>query len=72
MNSIVHETPTHYVIAVSTGFEVYRNELTHSVRVARIGRGSVAAGLGLMRAIAECNKRHEAVTRVTDKRNGSA
>ena len=54
-SEILFENPTHWVFdAGNKGFEVYRNTITHSVRVASIGRS-----LGLERAILEANKRHE-------------
>ena len=57
-SEILFENPTHWVFdAGRKGFEVYRNTITHSVRVASIGRG-----LGLERAIQEANKRHERET----------
>jgi dGTP triphosphohydrolase len=52
---ILFENPTHWVYDAGVkGFEVYRNTITHSVRVAVIGRS-----LGLERAITEANNRHE-------------
>lgn len=54
---ILFERGAHWVIAVPTGFEVYRNEVTHAVRCARIG---VKGEAGLQRAIAECERREGA------------
>ena len=54
-SDILFENPTHWVFdAGDKGYEVYRNTITHSVRVASIGKS-----LGLGRAIHEANKRHE-------------
>ena len=54
-DNIAYENSTHYVLALSNGaFEVYRNTLTHAVRVAQIG---YKGQKGLLRAIDEANKR---------------
>jgi hypothetical protein len=54
-SDILFENPTHWVFDAGVkGFEVYKNGITHSVRVAIIGRS-----IGLERAVAEANKRHE-------------
>jgi len=54
-SEILFENPTHWVFdAGEKGFEVYKNGITHSVRVAIVGRS-----IGLDRAILEANKRHE-------------
>lgn len=54
---IAYENATHWVLSVGAkGFEVYKKTITHSVRVAQIGHG---ATLGLPRAIAEADRRHE-------------
>jgi hypothetical protein len=56
-SDILFENPTHWVYdAGKKGFEVYQNTITHSVRVAIIGRS-----LGLDRAILEANNRHERI-----------
>jgi hypothetical protein len=56
-SDILFENPTHWVFdAGKKGFEVYRNTITHSERVASIGRS-----LGLDRAILEANNRHERI-----------
>lgn len=51
---ILYSTDKHYVIACSYGYEVYRNEVTHAVRCARIG---YKEALGLDRAINEIKRR---------------
>lgn len=52
-NKILYENPTHWVLDVGVnGFEVYRKTITHSIRVARIGRS-----LGIERAISEADRR---------------
>lgn len=54
-SDILFENDTHWVFdAGKKGFEVYRKTITHSERVASIGRS-----LGLDRAISEANKRNE-------------
>lgn len=53
--TIVYENSDHYVLALPNGaFEVYRNTSTHAVRVAQIG---YKGQKGLLRAIAEADKR---------------
>ena len=54
---IVFSTARHWVLRVSTGFEVYRNTTTHSVRCARIG---FKGDEGLTRAKAEIERREAA------------
>ncbi len=51
---IVYETPRHWIRRVAKGFEVYRNDVTHSVRCARIG---FEGQKGLDRAKAEIARR---------------
>lgn len=52
-NNIAYETKRYWVLdAPNKAYEVYRKTITHSVRVAIIGRS-----LGLERAIAECDRR---------------
>lgn len=53
---IAYENPTHWVLRLAKGFEVYRNTTTHSVRCARIG---YEGNKGLQRAIAEADRRHK-------------
>jgi hypothetical protein len=54
-SDILYENATHWVYdAGAKGYEVYRNTITHSERVASIGRS-----LGLDRAILEADKRNE-------------
>ena len=53
-SDILYENNTHWVFdAGEKGFEVYKKTITHSVRVACIGKS-----LGLQRAIDEANKRN--------------
>lgn len=59
LSDVRHETKDFYVIDVGRkGYEVYRTGITHSTRVASIGLG---ATLGLPRAIAECERRQNAL-----------
>lgn len=52
-SDIQYETANFWVLDVGAkGYEVYRSGVTHSTRVASIGRS-----LGLAKAIAECDKR---------------
>jgi hypothetical protein len=54
-DQILYENDSHWVFdAGPKGYEVYKNTITHSVRVASIGRS-----LGLDRAIAEADKRNQ-------------
>ena len=56
-NNIAYENASHWVLALPNGaYEVYRNTTTHSVRCAQIGYKGQA---GLMRAIAEADRRAE-------------
>lgn len=51
---VAYENDTHWVLDKGrVGFEVYKTGLTHSTRVASIGRS-----LGLPRAVEEADKRH--------------
>lgn len=53
---IAYENATHWVLdRGNKGFEVYRNESTHSVRCAVIG---YTGNKGLQRAISEADKRN--------------
>ncbi|WP_165672895.1 hypothetical protein [Metapseudomonas otitidis] len=55
LEDIKHETANHWVLAVGDkGYEVYRNGITHSTRVARIG---FKGERGLERAKLECERR---------------
>lgn len=54
LSDIVHETDKHFVLRVMKGFEVYRKELTHSVRCAQIG---YPGDRGMVRSIEEVNRR---------------
>lgn len=51
---IMHETNSHWVRRIKTGFEVYKKGITHSTRCAQIG---YTGTIGLDKAITECNKR---------------
>lgn len=51
---ILHETKEHFVLKAKHGYEVYRNQTTHSVRCSIIGWEGQK---GLERAIAECKRR---------------
>ena len=53
---ILYENPTHWVMAVPTGYEVYSIGVTHSTRCAQIGWPNSEKGLN--RAITEADKRH--------------
>ena len=54
---IAYENASHWVLSLPNGaYEVYRNTTTHSVRCAQIGYKGQA---GLMRAIAEADRRAE-------------
>ncbi len=57
LKDVLHQTATHWVLKVKTGYEVYKQDVTHSTRVAQIGWP--ATEYGLQRAIAECNKRSQ-------------
>jgi len=61
VEDIVHEQGQHWVLRVPTGYEVYRIGVTHSTRVARIGRDSETFD-GRGRAIAECARREALLT----------
>lgn len=59
LQDVLYETPAHsfWVLDVGAkGFEVYKAGATASTRVASIGRS-----LGLQRAIAEADKREDAL-----------
>ena len=58
---ILFETPRHFVLAASHGFDVYRIGLTHSTRCAQIGYRDEE---GLARAIAEIARRESPTYRV--------
>ena len=51
---ILYEEGDYWVLAVKTGFEVYRNNCTHSVRCAQIG---FLGDKGFLRAKAEIARR---------------
>ena len=53
-SDIVYERGTYWVLRVKTGFEVYRNGITHSTRCAQIG---FQGEKGRQRAIEEINRR---------------
>ena len=57
LKDIVHETAEHWVLKTAKGFEVYRNEATHSVRCATIG---FQGAEGMRRALAEIDRRESA------------
>lgn len=60
-SDIKHETADFWVLAIGAkGFEVYHRGITHSTRVAIVGRGE-RPGLGLPGAITECDRRQAAV-----------
>ncbi len=53
-SDIVYESGEHWVLKIKSGFEVYKNGVTHSTRCAEIGwKGEK----GLNKAIAECKRR---------------
>ena len=55
-SDILYETGDYWVLKVKTGYEVYKNGLTHSVRCAQIGyKGQV----GLTKAINEADRREQ-------------
>lgn len=54
VKDICHETRNYFVIKVSTGYEIYKNGITHATRCAQIGYKNQE---GLSRAIAECERR---------------
>ena len=54
-SDILYENATHWVMAVPTGYEVYKTGLTHSVRCARIGWPK--SDKGIARAVVEADKR---------------
>ncbi len=55
-SQIAHERPNFWVFDTLKGhFEVYRNDATHSTRVAHFGKG--CEGGAKVRAIADCNRR---------------
>lgn len=56
--NIKYEKGNHWVLQVSKGFEVYRNEITHSVRVGIIG---FEGEKGLNKAIQICNDKELAI-----------
>jgi len=58
---IAYENSTHWVLRKPDGFEVYRKDVTHSVRCARIG---FKGDTGLTRAIQEADRRHAAVAEI--------
>lgn len=59
---IKYENGEFWVLDVGDrGFEVYRSGITHSTRVASIGRGQ-SPQLGLTRAIAEADRRQVKVS----------
>jgi hypothetical protein len=51
---IAYEEGDYWVLRIPTGFEVYKNGITHSTRCARIG---YKGDDGLQRAIAEIKRR---------------
>jgi hypothetical protein len=53
-SDILYENETHWVYDAVKHYEVYKKTITHSVRVACIGKS-----LGVDRAILEANKRNE-------------
>lgn len=56
---IRHETADFWVLDAGVkGFEVYRIGITHSTRCAQIG---YMGEIGLSKAIAECNRRQQAI-----------
>ncbi len=61
LEDIVFEMGKHWVLSVPNGYEVYRIGITHSTRVARIGRDSDTFN-GRARAIAECERREASPT----------
>lgn len=54
LSDIVYENGNHFVLRVAKGYEVYRNEVTTSRRVA-----AWHVANGLERAIMDCDKREE-------------
>jgi hypothetical protein len=55
-SDILYENKTHWVFDAGKHYEVYKNTITHSVKVSTIGKS-----LGLERAILEADKRNEKV-----------
>ena len=55
-SDILYEVGNHWVLRVATGFEVYRNQGTHSVRCAQIG---FKGHYGRAKAIEEANRRED-------------
>lgn len=67
---IAYENPTHWVLRVKNGFEVYRIGITHSVRCAQIG---YTGNEGLQRAIVIADRRHtESQAKATKGKAGTA
>lgn len=56
LTDIVYEQGVYWVLRVAKGFEVYRNEATHSKRCAQIG---YQGQQGLDKAVAEIARRIE-------------
>ncbi|PNG50260.1 MULTISPECIES: hypothetical protein [unclassified Variovorax] len=69
LNQIKHETANFWVLDVGRkGFEVYQTGLTHSTRVASIGRATEQCpNLGLPRAIRECERRERELPPAIDQ-----
>ena len=59
MATILHQNGNHFVLRTAKGFEVCRNEATHSIVVARIG---YTGEKGRQMAIAECTRRELIIT----------
>lgn len=54
LKDVVHETKDYWALKTKTGFEVYKNGITHSTRCSQIG---FTGDEGLEKAIAECDRR---------------
>jgi hypothetical protein len=54
LEDVVYELGDYYALKVETGFEVYKEGITHSVRCARIGW---SGNKGKQKAIDEINRR---------------
>ena len=54
LSDVMYETESYWVLRIKSGFEVYRNGLTHSTRCAQIGW---TGDRGLQKAITEANRR---------------
>ena len=59
-SDILYENRTHWVMAVKTGYEVYKIGVTHSTRCAQIGWPN--SDKGLNRAILEADRRNMEVS----------